>query len=527
MADISQIDSKFLHSYSEFSSQNSLMALLAGDMRKIAFIFRIAKEAFESLKTHLSRFEPNPLNYFPEIYKGEKSNDIIVENDIKRFFNVVDNINDFFQLIRNGVTSASTTDSVLIDYLCRNVDNGMKFIKILYFFIFTNSIAFGSVNLEGVSKNMTLFKISHSEDKEAEFYSIKGERKILFHGTSFANLYSIMRNGIKTMSGGKYQSNGAAYGSGIYLTDNFSTAAGYGSSDVSARGHIFGKPKEGTTISNTCVLVFDCKKLNKQGGGFCFVQQENEIILRCIYVVDRSINITDPNIVESLNAYAISQSNIYRPREIYDLSKAMASIKINPEELDLLTIENFGSNEPKNGSRVIQLPRFNKEIDRLFDLVKAGDSTIIKANFLVPSDRQSPLLFLLSPDKDTDLYKDFIKYRIPGIKVAVYFPSSSNASNEYPNVPPKIRVISPILIDGTGRVTKGGSLCADILYPEGWSPANRIESILRNLIISIATEGARNGPGRVDFNRLNKEYKYNDYVNSFSEAAGYHGYTAI
>lgn len=43
----------------------------------------------------------------------------------------------------------------------------------------------------------------------------------------------------------------------------------------------------------------------------------------------------------------------------------------------------------------------------------------------------------------------------------------------------------------------------------------------------MATEGSREGPGRVDPNRLGMYYSYEDYLRSFSQTAGFHGYTAI
>lgn len=510
MADISQINDNFVHSYLEHASQNSLMSLLAGDIKKIQFILKIAKDSFLTIDDESSRFEPNPLIYFNHIYPESTGDEIITKEDISSFFEIVSNIEEFFQLLRRGITTTST-DADLISYVCSVIPLGIKFIKLLYFFIFTNSIAFSSIIISGVSSRSFLFKISHSERKENEFYTIEGESKILFHGTSLVNLYSIMRNGIRTMSKSKYQTNGAAYGHGIYLTDVFSRALSYGSPGIRAINF----QEQGIPI---CVLLFDCKKLNVKGGGFCFVQQEDEVILRCILLVEKANPV---DIESSLISYAASQSSKYTPPQVYSLPKSLHSISS-----DFLTINDFGK-EPSNGDRIIASVRFNKETEQLFQMIVAGDQTIIKANFLNPDDKHSPLLFLLMPDPDSDLGKDLKKYNIPGIKVALYFPTGSTKSFEYPNVPFKIRVVSPMFIDGTGRITKGGSLCADILYPEGWSPANRIEAILRNLIITISTEGSREGPGRIDPNRLGREYSYVNYLTSFGLTGGLHGYTAI
>jgi ubiquitin-protein ligase len=85
-----------------------------------------------------------------------------------------------------------------------------------------------------------------------------------------------------------------------------------------------------------------------------------------------------------------------------------------------------------------------------------------------------------------------------------------------------------MLIDGTIRVTKGGSICADILYSDGWTPQFTIDPVLRNIIISISTaDGSRNGPVKVDPNRLSQNYLYDDYRFSYNEVAGFHGFKSI
>jgi hypothetical protein len=46
-------------------------------------------------------------------------------------------------------------------------------------------------------------------------------------GVVQGNWHSILRTGLKNMSGSKYQANGAAYGAGIYLAADSSTSLGY------------------------------------------------------------------------------------------------------------------------------------------------------------------------------------------------------------------------------------------------------------------------------------------------------------
>lgn len=54
------------------------------------------------------------------------------------------------------------------------------------------------------------------------------KRWYLFHGSKLGNWHSILRTGIKNMSGTRFMSAGAAYGNGVYLSDDFNISVGYG-----------------------------------------------------------------------------------------------------------------------------------------------------------------------------------------------------------------------------------------------------------------------------------------------------------
>ena len=66
--------------------------------------------------------------------------------------------------------------------------------------------------------------------------------QILFHGTSLDRLHAILCQGLRVQSGTKLQRNGAAYGAGIYMADEPSTAWGYAT--VSAGGWKSSKLKD-------------------------------------------------------------------------------------------------------------------------------------------------------------------------------------------------------------------------------------------------------------------------------------------
>ncbi|GMR54195.1 hypothetical protein PMAYCL1PPCAC_24390, partial [Pristionchus mayeri] len=78
--------------------------------------------------------------------------------------------------------------------------------------------------------NQFLF-VADSPAKQAEFDALVaqngGKTRYLFHGSRQENWHSIIRSGLKNMSGTKYQLVGAAYGAGIYLSNSLQTSFRY------------------------------------------------------------------------------------------------------------------------------------------------------------------------------------------------------------------------------------------------------------------------------------------------------------
>ena len=70
---------------------------------------------------------------------------------------------------------------------------------------------------------------SASPEGERVFNAAKEEHGSVFgyHGSSIENWHSILRNGLKNCSGTKLQVNGAAYGSGVYISPTASMSLGY------------------------------------------------------------------------------------------------------------------------------------------------------------------------------------------------------------------------------------------------------------------------------------------------------------
>jgi len=105
------------------------------------------------------------------------------------------------------------------------------------------------------------------------------KKNFLFHGTSLYSWYPIIKNGLKVMSGTEFQTNGAAYGNGIYFSDSFEFSLNYS-----------------ITNSNTNIKVVgvfeindDIKKYLKTTNIYV-IDNENIILLRYLIIINNKCN---------------------------------------------------------------------------------------------------------------------------------------------------------------------------------------------------------------------------------------------
>ena len=68
--------------------------------------------------------------------------------------------------------------------------------------------------------------MNYSQEIENKFQ----QKYFLFHGSNIYSWYSIIKNGLKVMSGTFLMANGASFGNGIYFSDSFNTSLGYSGS---------------------------------------------------------------------------------------------------------------------------------------------------------------------------------------------------------------------------------------------------------------------------------------------------------
>jgi len=148
---------------------------------------------------------------------------------------------------------------------------------------------------ENIFDGVFQFDIKYNNTIEKEFTNIP--LYYLFHGSSSSNWYSILRNGIKNCSNTSLMANGAAYGSGIYLSNSFNFSKGY-----SRDGNIIG----------VCQLKNPITQYMKTSNTYV-VENEKDIILRHIIIANNNKNISDIEkyyMKELPSEYSFSQKNI-------------------------------------------------------------------------------------------------------------------------------------------------------------------------------------------------------------------------
>ncbi len=317
----------------------------------------------------------------------------------------------------------------------------------------------GKVIKEG-ALNCKAYKVIHPHYKNEEFTKLKGENgksHFLFHGSRWQNWYSILRNGLKNCSHTKLMTAGAAYGNGIYLSDNSGLSYTYGSSG-----------------SRSVIGVFEVigeKDRYKKNASVYVCPDETQLIQRYLLII---------------------------PSKGY--SNAVA-------DLDKIFNNDIYNEKVKTRTRVIK-KGIKKLLKEYKAIIKQDSEKLGFRAELDPNNSYIWNIYIFGYDKESPIGKDMKNLGIKEIEMEVRFPDN------YPFSPPFIRVVKPRFKYQTGHVTSAGALCMQVLTDKFWSPACSIES----LIITIKSE-ILEGEGRLDYNKYNIPYTLSEAKSSFVRVA--------
>jgi poly [ADP-ribose] polymerase 6/8 len=125
--------------------------------------------------------------------------------------------------------------------------------------------------------------LSSPPAKERKFQEEKKKHGsfLAFHGSAFPNWHSILRNGLKNLSGTALMTTGAVYGNGIYMAADSNTSIGYARSGVGWEKSIY---NEGGN-SNLQLLAL-CEVINAgyKANPYYVVANEDHVITRYLFL---------------------------------------------------------------------------------------------------------------------------------------------------------------------------------------------------------------------------------------------------
>jgi hypothetical protein len=115
--------------------------------------------------------------------------------------------------------------------------------------------------------------------------------KIVFHGSPISNWFSILFTGLKIMSNTKYMTSGAAYGTGVYFSDDSSVSYGYSSGCTN-------KVWKHSIIDSSIKIVAVCEIVDRyEPKPHYVVDDESDIRCTCIVLLTNNPTIKSDQII--------------------------------------------------------------------------------------------------------------------------------------------------------------------------------------------------------------------------------------
>ncbi|SIP85984.1 Poly-(ADP-ribose) polymerase with ubiquitin-conjugating enzyme/RWD-like [Pacmanvirus A23] len=366
---------------------NAVTLLFAKNAQELQFLVKISFAAVNSNRKDMI-FNPFPwmFKFGPEQF----TDDILGAPALKnRDYELLSQcvhcilIDDLFNIIA-GVDS----DKSLIEQL---VNINQKCGKLLYqfikFIIETKKIETEYCELAIKKDNNSLiykqFKIKHDPTVESNFNKTSNEFCYLFHGSSVENWHSIIRNGIFNASGTKLMTAGAAYGNGVYLSDNLAINSHYARGNLESAA-VNVNSSQCLRRSDMIVAVFQvasAKELYRKAIGVYVVPDSSKLLIRYLISVPVSAEL------ETLSTELEQIYNRIHSSETKMVAKVNSRSKMRIDR-DLKQAQN--------------LPGFNSITqinDSEYSLsIKVRDFTLCLCIKFTPEyPFESPVLYILSP----------------------------------------------------------------------------------------------------------------------------------
>lgn len=440
---------------------------------KQQYIFNFLMEtAYLTINSNrcLAVFEPFPINFLKNKSILPKRGELTYLNNknIEKI-NENKNIDKIIEIISNN--SVQKIEKIIIE--CENDKKiqeklGNDLYILIKFILNSNKtllIYSNNVFNKEIIDDIQEFKIEHNYLIEDNFKIMKEKygSRYLFHGSSAENWYSILRNGIKICSNSKLMTAGAAYGIGIYTSNDLNLSMGY------------------TGFNNVCIFgifeVINIKEKINNSGNIFVIQDDKILLLRYIYKIKNRKKIRELGLTEILN-------NKFN-NKLQEEEKFIAK-KCN----DIRTKRIMGEYK-----KIIQVD------DKNGFFIELENDIIDKWKLYITDFHGFP-----------NIESGLKTLGIEAVELEIIF------AEKYPIDPPFIRIVYPRFEYKTGHITSGGSICMELLTKSGWVSTYSIES----LIIDIKSQ-ILEGDGRIDIKRFDK-YSLDEAKDSYKRVASGHGW---
>lgn len=399
-------------------------------------------------------------------YKDFKSLDKITdEYTVSKIVSIIERCKNDYEIIEN----LGQKTYKLIKFAIKSNKTNIRPCAIINNFVINTQYNKGYTkkNYQEDIKNFVQFEVTHHPQIEEDFKKqVKQSGNLfLFHGSSYDNWYSIMRNGLKIMSNTKLMTTGAAYGTGIYLSNDINLSLGY-------------------TGNNTCIFgVYEVlnipSKLHHSGTIFV-AKDEKMLLLRYLFIPPSQNFMRQLNLNKVLNdkfSYTIKEEK-----------KAVAQKSNN-----------------------LRTRRLLKEYKKIYIL------NPIKAGFRIELAEEDNFdvwkIFITNFENNPKIKQDLERIGIREIEMEIIFPE------RYPIEPPFIRIVSPRFVYRTGHITSGGSICMEVLTNSSWSPMYSLESLIVDIKCQIVE-----GNGQIDMENWRHKYTLREAQDSFYRVAQSYGW---
>jgi hypothetical protein len=254
---------------------NMITDLYKLDADKLLLMFRILLSGMTHIKGELV-YKPLPI-----LYNVNNINELInsipvelLENNLEKIINIIETNDDDFTLYTSLHTSFN--DNITYALLTNSISNN-------YYSI---SSCKDLVDINNKNINLEYYNVYHTTEIEKNFKSrLDNTNKYyyLYHGSPIQCWYSIIKNGLKVMSGTELMTTGAAYGAGIYFSNKIAMSYAYARPDIKFNYNIIG-------VFQLSINPSKYKKCE----GIYVVNDESVLLLRTLIKIN-NVNVNNVN----------------------------------------------------------------------------------------------------------------------------------------------------------------------------------------------------------------------------------------